>query len=471
MGHRRGFTLVELLVVMVIILAISVVALPSVIHAIGDRQMGEAARLVQASLAGARDAAIHANAPRGIRLLPDPAFAIARLSNGQLDPAVPLAANRIIPIESAPDYSEGRLDYYNPFPGAANPWPHFWNPSIGTPPRYPGAQGTAPYNWYPAAFPGFIQNWVDNLGQPHNPNVLCVVESLRDPNSLVPHSPTSWFWNIRLGDKIRVADSTVYFTVVGPMTVTPAQGNSELFVNDGPSGSVSQLRRTYSDGSLLPVEYLFLINGKDDDGNGFIDDGWDGVDNNRDPNLVTDDLDEWEHETWMPPPVNLRSSLTYTIRRRPVPSLNTKEVALPSSVVIDLTTWSTTAERSRLPVNLYTGYVDVLLNPDGTAVPTTIYSSPSTIGLTGSFLHFWLADRGDVMAPVTGLGISTLPMPIGTAGYTATAVVKSGQALITLNAKTGRVTTTENPKFDGVLDSTNLRYGIETPFLAAKQGQ
>jgi prepilin-type N-terminal cleavage/methylation domain-containing protein len=87
MGHRRGFTLVELLVVMVIILAISVVALPSVIHAIGDRQMGEAARLVQASLAGARDAAIHANAPRGIRLLPDPAFAIARLSNGQLDPA------------------------------------------------------------------------------------------------------------------------------------------------------------------------------------------------------------------------------------------------------------------------------------------------------------------------------------------------------------------------------------------------
>ena len=36
--------------------------------------LSEAARLLQASLVGARDAAIHANAPRGIRLLPDPAF-------------------------------------------------------------------------------------------------------------------------------------------------------------------------------------------------------------------------------------------------------------------------------------------------------------------------------------------------------------------------------------------------------------
>ncbi len=42
--QRRGFTLVELLVVVVIVLAVSVIALPSVINAIGERQMGEATR-------------------------------------------------------------------------------------------------------------------------------------------------------------------------------------------------------------------------------------------------------------------------------------------------------------------------------------------------------------------------------------------------------------------------------------------
>ena len=332
----RGFTLVELLVVILIILAVSAVALPTVIPAISHRQVSEAARLLQASLAGARDAAIHANAPRGIRLLPDPGFftavspttgqpALPRLANGRLDPASILAANRIIPIEAAPDYSEGRLEYYSPFGAVPQ---HTWN--VGNPPPYPGPQGTAPYNWYPVA--GFNPSWTDPQGQIHNPNVLCVVESALDPTTFLPHSPTSWFWNIRLGDKIRIADSTTYFTVVGPMTVHAGNGNPELFVNDGPPGSVSQLTRTYSNGTTLPVEYLFLVNGTDDDNNGFADDGWDGVNNNQ--LFGIDDLDEWERETWLPPPAALRSNQTYTIRRRPVPSLNTKEVA-PSEFMLN----------------------------------------------------------------------------------------------------------------------------------------
>src|SRR3954463_9901862 len=100
----RGFTLVELLVVILIILAVSAVALPTVIPAITHRQVSEAARLLQASLVGARDAAIHANAPRGIRLLPDPAYFTALTTNGQrplprlttnntIDPSAILAAN------------------------------------------------------------------------------------------------------------------------------------------------------------------------------------------------------------------------------------------------------------------------------------------------------------------------------------------------------------------------------------------
>ena len=70
----RGFTLIELLVVILIILLVSAVALPTVIPAITHRQVSEAARILQADLVGARDAAINTVRPAGIRLLPDPVF-------------------------------------------------------------------------------------------------------------------------------------------------------------------------------------------------------------------------------------------------------------------------------------------------------------------------------------------------------------------------------------------------------------
>ena len=36
------------------------------------------------------------------------------------------------------------------------------------------------------------------------------------------------------------------------------------------------------------VEYLFLVNGQDDDSDGFVDNGWDGVDNDQDGNIDID---------------------------------------------------------------------------------------------------------------------------------------------------------------------------------------
>ena len=114
---RRGFTLIELLVVMLIILLVSAVVLPTVLPAISHRQVSEAARILQGALAGARDTAINNNAPAGIRLLPDPVL------NGQslnapggtagvstLDPTRILASNRYVPIQLAPDYSEGLVN-------------------------------------------------------------------------------------------------------------------------------------------------------------------------------------------------------------------------------------------------------------------------------------------------------------------------------------------------------------------------
>ena len=43
-------------------------------------------------------------------------------------------------------------------------------------------------------------------------------------------------------------------------------------------------------------EFLLLVNGVDDNDNGWIDEGWDGIDNNGDGNV--DELAEWEPEVW-----------------------------------------------------------------------------------------------------------------------------------------------------------------------------
>lgn len=79
------------------------------------------------------------------------------------------------------------------------------------------------------------------------------------------------------------------------MVVTPQQGNSELFVNVGPAGTKSPLADP--GGSAGFPEFLLLVNGRDDNGNGWIDEGWDGIDN--DGINGADDIGEWvEREVW-----------------------------------------------------------------------------------------------------------------------------------------------------------------------------
>ncbi len=257
---RRGFTLIELLVVILIIALISVIALPTIVPALSHRQVSEAARLLQGTLAGARDQALKDNAPSGIRLLPDPAFPLKYLPNGQLDPNQPLIASRIIPISSAPTYKDGSI----------RQWQGVLPPEVSALP-YPG--------------PGTPATPNPTYGQT---SVLMVYEAIVGDDGTI-QTPTSWFWNIRIGDKIQVNNAGPWYTVVGPMTVTPAQGNSELFVNVGAAGAKSPLPDP--NGSPGFPEFLLLVNGHDDNRNGWIDEGWDGVDN--DAKNGVDDIDEW----------------------------------------------------------------------------------------------------------------------------------------------------------------------------------
>jgi hypothetical protein len=441
------------LVVIAIILLVSAVALPVVLPALAHAQLSEAARMVQGALVGARDSAIHNQLPSGIRLLPDPTLnGINTNPNsalfGLLDPAQPLAFNRIVPIESAPPYSDGMVANLLPveLKALAPPYPCL-----------------------------VVQQWLFDTA-----------------NTGLPNAPTSWFWNIRVGDKIQINNSGPWYTVVGPMATTPAVGNTEMFVNNvnmtvagaPPTWTFTSARQ----GGAAP-EFLFLVNGEDDNGNGWIDEGFDGIDNNL--NGQIDEPAEWELEQWNQSRVINFQDVPYTIQRRPAPAASAREQALPSNVVIDMTTWGASEERSRLLVNPYTGpsidvytgnasptpasnAIDILIYPNGTVVPSTIYSTPASFGMAAAFFHFWLAERGDVVAPG---GAKPPFLPIGTVGQQlgspalGQARIKGQYRILTLLTRTGQITISDAPEFDNPANPFNGKtYNPSFPFLRAQRG-
>jgi prepilin-type N-terminal cleavage/methylation domain-containing protein len=440
MRPRRAFTLVELLVVIMIVLLVSAVTLPTVIPALTNRHISESARILQAALAGARDSAIRYNAPRGIRLLPDALLSGTNVAaNGALQQGQQLTASRFVPIEPAPDLTDSSQTGSATFVDrTAMAWTNAGGIAPAWPIAYGGTSGVYPLN------PAIGVNAVLIVAQAE------FVDNAV-PTRLMPNPPTNWFWNVRIGDRLRVNDSGRFYTVVGPMTTF----NPELFVNDGTPGTTPTLAIAYGPGSTPIVrnpEYLFLVNGLDDDANGYVDDGFDGVDKNA--NQVADDIAEWsEPETWVGAQslaevaaqgtfLTLKPAppFKWTIARRPVPSPGAREVSLSAGATIDLTTWEpgVTHERSRLPVDPFSGTVDVLVNQAGQVIPTTVYSTAASYQMNGSFYHFWISDRGDVTTPV-GTVYPALPQIPS---------LKKDRVLLTLFAKTGAIVTNSLESFD-----------------------
>ncbi len=104
--RRRAFTLVEILVVVAIMLIVSAAAIPMVMGALNERRVSSAALLIQAELSRVRDSAVRANAPRGIRLIPETNASLPRFAFSGPTPAY----TRMIPIEPGPDYIEGTIE-------------------------------------------------------------------------------------------------------------------------------------------------------------------------------------------------------------------------------------------------------------------------------------------------------------------------------------------------------------------------
>jgi prepilin-type N-terminal cleavage/methylation domain-containing protein len=440
----RGFTLVELLVVILIILLVSAATLPLVVPALLHRQVGEGARLLQGALVGARDAAIRSNVPRGIRLLSDPLYRT---------PGGAFASNRFVPIELGPDYFEGRIAIKNPVLGGV---------------------------------------------LPTDPPLAIRIEEDRFDRSLIPipNARTSWFWNLRLGDKIRLSDSGRYYTIVGPYLA----GNPEGFINVGPPGTISPLVRPYPPNGNFDVEYVLLVNGQDDNQNGYVDEGFDGLDNNGNGIMDLNDFTEWETEAFVGPQLNSNSfsNQTYHVLRRPVPSQGARETTLPADVVIDMSSITLTnpvtgvvfanlnpPERSRLPVDLTTGYVDILFAPNGTILQSAA-SSNAAPPASLPFYHFWLAERADVFEPIVNpsfAGGYYLPMPeyVGTqktphypfAADTSPRFLKGDRRLVTIFPRTGQIITSSIENFDADPVTTYNRrfyFYANMPFLDAQAG-
>jgi prepilin-type N-terminal cleavage/methylation domain-containing protein len=358
----QGFTLIELLVVLTIILIVSVIALPVVLPALSHRQVSEGARALQAGLSGARDSAIRNNAPSGIRLLPDP--------------AVPGAFNRFIPLSAPPSYTNGLAAIVQPS----------------------------------ASYPQSVLL---------NTAALVLEQSITTSVSGVPvlNDETSWAWNVRQGDMIQIGNAGVWYSIAGPVVTA----NPENFVNYGAPGSVSTIVRQVllPNGQTVNVnpEYLLLTNNADDNANGYIDEGWDGVDENGDRvidnlGLIGNGFGEWEQEQWKGYLAVGVSNVPYTIRRRPIPGINAREVLLPTNVVIN-------SALSNLPATTS----DLIVTPTGAWSPSLPYGVPSSITMGGGWFQFWLSERADV-------------------GQTTP---EGNWWLLSLNGKTGRVNSVDSP--------------------------
>jgi prepilin-type N-terminal cleavage/methylation domain-containing protein len=356
MNARKGFTLIELLVVVMIIAMVAVLVVPFAMRNMADRHLQAAARDLHGSLEQARSKAMGDRSFAGIRLVPDDKVPLARTAQMTIDDEGMLVYDKIVPLYQPPDYSEGAVSY---FPG---PLP---NDVVVPPGRLILEQ--AVYDEHPFS---------DQVGNhPHGRRM----------------EPLYWWGNVRVGDVVVIMDQR--YTVCGPCVVGPAEGNAECFVNIGPQSTPSPLVRHYTDYNFngnLPVQFLYLTNQQDDDGDGFTDEGWDGIDNDLDG--FTDEDDEWEAESYTGAAAGGFKGVPYRIIRRPMPKGDI--VQLPVDSVIEATTWGRDEPlRSRLPVDLYTGFCDVMIDSFGGVSPSTLYGVPFQRPLGQRFYHFWISNR------------------------------------------------------------------------------
>ena len=147
------------------------------------------------------------------------------------------------------------------------------------------------------------------------------------------------------------------------------------------------------------------------------------------------------------------------------------------------------SERSQFPtgaINPYTGYVDILLYPNGTVVPTTIYSTPSSLRHGGvRFSTSGWRSAATWWRPSSTTAIRSRWWPTNCCicrSATSSSSLSSGSPfsgptiqgeyrIVSLFTRTGQMTSNDNVEFDNPLNPANgTTYNPLFPFLATEQG-
>lgn len=442
MKTRSAFTLIELLVVILIIGVASALLLPTIYTSYTELGARSAARIIESSLARGPAAAMLAEVGEldilsregvaGLRFMVDEeAWPITRITDptspdfGKVDPSKPLVFNKVVKLVQPPIYSTGRVNSPTPPPA------------------------------------GFITT-IPLADFPNNPTFRRIIleESLVGFDGRA--EPTNWYWNLRLGDVIEILGGR--YTVCGPMIVGPSDGNSEQFVNIGLPGHTPE-KMLILDRGNGPLEWLCLTNRVDDDKDGVLDDGYNGLDD--DLNGFVDDNPEWEPEDYVQLAKGGFTNAPYRVSRRLVP-FKGDVVTLPANVVIDASRWNShpvfhdetpwtdtmgvvhnkkgfdyTPIRSHLPIDLYTGYVDIIFDRTGRVTPSSMYGI-SQVPFNDNKMVFWVAAREDVGTEIPTLDALGNPVldTLGNPKFTIPPL-KGNPFTVTLDRLTGDVKTNQ----------------------------
>lgn len=112
MRTRSGFTLVEMMVVIVLVVILASMAAPVIaIYGRGGK-VKDAASTIQATLAGARDRAMATNAPRGVRFIQDPVNKELVRSMIYVRPAPPITLGYCRVVDPNGDGAFERVEIY-----------------------------------------------------------------------------------------------------------------------------------------------------------------------------------------------------------------------------------------------------------------------------------------------------------------------------------------------------------------------